>query len=134
MMRELGTWTGPGPLSETCGPEAFPLTWTLIGHPGTGILLNDTLIMCSHASAGTKETANLKFHKSLEKFHDFTLSFTNLLCIALRMDLSWNIVTLRRDCNFKISFSSIASVNGKLHWSTYRSFCHCTDRNFLGIV
>lgn len=59
-MSEFGMLTGPGPLSDTCGPEALPLTCTLIGQPGTGILLNDTLMMCSHASAGTNDTANLK--------------------------------------------------------------------------
>lgn len=60
IIKEFGTWTGPGPFRETWGPVALPLTWTFIGHPGTGILLNETLMTCSHASAGTKETANLQ--------------------------------------------------------------------------
>lgn len=51
---------GPGPPRETCGPDELPLTWTLIGQPGTGILLKETLIMCSQASMGTKDTANLQ--------------------------------------------------------------------------
>ena len=59
IISELGKWTGPGPFNDTCGPAALPLTCTLMGQPGTGILLNDTLIICSHASAGTNETANL---------------------------------------------------------------------------
>lgn len=66
-MSELGMWTGPGPLRETCGPDALPLTCTLMGQPGTGILLNDTLMMCSHASAGTNDTANLKTKKLKRK-------------------------------------------------------------------
>jgi hypothetical protein len=64
-----------------------------MGQPGTGILLNDTLMMCSQASAGTKETANLvddwNQRESLNK------PFENSLGIALRVDLSWNVVTLR---------------------------------------
>lgn len=59
MVNELGKCTAPGPPNDTCGPVDPPLIWTEMGQPGTGILLNDTLIMCSHASAGTNDTANL---------------------------------------------------------------------------
>lgn len=92
MMSELGMWTGPGPLRETCGPDALPLTCTLMGQPGTGILLNDTLMMCSHASAGTNDTANLKTKKFEKKTRKKN---ANLLCIPLRMDLRWDVVSLR---------------------------------------
>ena len=64
-----------------------------MGHPGTGILLNDTFMMCSHASAGTKETANLKF-QNFNKFSGIFLQIFNSLRIALWMDLSWNVMTL----------------------------------------
>lgn len=60
MTSELGKCTGPGPPSDTCGPDIPPLITTVIGQPGTGILLKDTLIMCSQGSAGTKDTANLE--------------------------------------------------------------------------
>lgn len=132
IMRELGTCTGPGPLRETWGPDALPLTWTLMGQPGTGILLNDTLIMCSQASAGTKETANLKWGE-VERLQAIK-SIWILLCIALWVNLSWNVVTLRGDGDFKITFSSIAGIDSKLHWSANWSFCHGADGNFLGIV
>lgn len=59
MTSEFGRCTGPGPPSDTCGPDMPPLMFTKIGHPGTGILLNETLMMCSQGSAGTNETANL---------------------------------------------------------------------------
>uniref|UniRef100_A0A182JDF6 Uncharacterized protein n=1 Tax=Anopheles atroparvus TaxID=41427 RepID=A0A182JDF6_ANOAO len=63
MTSELGMCSGPGPPSETWGPVVPPLMMTVIGQPGTSILLNDTLMMCSQGSAGTNETANLKWSK-----------------------------------------------------------------------
>lgn len=60
MVSELGECTGPGPLSDTCGPATPPFDiGTVIGQPGTDILLNETLMMWSHVSAGTNETVNL---------------------------------------------------------------------------
>lgn len=63
MVNEFGKWTGPGPFNDTCGPVEPPLIGTVIGQPGTDILLNDTLIMWSQASAGTNETVNLLFRR-----------------------------------------------------------------------
>lgn len=61
MVSEFGWWTGPGPLRVTCGPlELLPLTETVTGQPGTDILLNETEMMWSQGSVGTKETANLQ--------------------------------------------------------------------------
>lgn len=61
MISELGKWSGPGPPRDTCGPVVPPLIMTVIGQPGTSILLKLTLMMCSHGSAGTNETANLEW-------------------------------------------------------------------------
>jgi hypothetical protein len=39
-----------------------------IGHPGTGILLKDTFIMCSQASAGINDTENLQKNNYFKNF------------------------------------------------------------------
>lgn len=60
MVSEFGESTGPGPLSDTCGPAMPPFDiGTVIGQPGTDTLLNETLMMWSQVSAGTNDTVNL---------------------------------------------------------------------------
>lgn len=66
IVSEFGKWTGPGPLSITCGPDVEPLIGTVMGQFGTDTLLNDTLIIWSQASAGTNETVNLNIYEKIK--------------------------------------------------------------------
>lgn len=123
---------GPGPPRETCGPDELPLTWTLIGQPGTGILLKETLIMCSQASTGTKDTANLQ--NILFRLPSRVMKKLYSLCIAFGVNLGGNVVALGGDGDFEITLASITGVDCELNWSTNRPLGHRSDGNFSRIV
>lgn len=135
IVSEFGRWTGPGPLSTTWGPDDEPLIGTVIGQFGTDTLLNDTLIICSQASAGTNETVNLEFiqKKLKNEFYRIdakaflsigNVGIWNLLCISLWMDLCWNVVALRWYCNF-------CEVNEIKHRNAYASEWEMATKTWL---
>ena len=136
MISELGTPIARGPLNpDTCGPDRCPEIDTWIGHPLTGILLKETLITWSHASTGTNETANLRKKESNDNCNFIAnLKLNNLLRIAFRVNLCWNVMASRRNGDLEISFTSIACVNSKLYWMADWSFCYRSHRHLVGIV
>lgn len=89
IVNEFGKWTGPGPFNDTCGPVEPPLIGTVIGQPGTDILLNDTLIMWSQASAGTNETVNLC---QKNNFIIYMYDATRETRIEREGEMPWNIL------------------------------------------